>query len=83
MGRRKSRSSHEYSHTPTTLMVALLGGSCAFIAVETTLPDVLDCGEPDEQVARMAIPYGIGVQWNRDILHILVPFWNCTKQSHA
>ena len=42
MGRRRNRSSHEYSHTPTTLMVALLGGSCAFIAVETTLPDVLD-----------------------------------------
>jgi hypothetical protein len=42
MGRRKNRSSDEYSHTPTTLMVALLGGSCAFIAVETTLPDVLD-----------------------------------------
>jgi len=42
MGRRKNRSSDKYSHTPTTLMVALLGGSCAFIAVETTLPDVLD-----------------------------------------
>ena len=41
MGRRKNRSSNEYRHTPTTLMVALLGGSCAFIAVETTLPDVL------------------------------------------
>lgn len=42
MGRRKNRSSYEYNHTPTTLLVALLGGSCAFIAVETTLPDVLD-----------------------------------------
>ena len=42
MGRRRNRSSHEYSHTPTTLMVALLGGSCAFIAVETTLSDVMD-----------------------------------------
>jgi len=42
MGRRKNRSSDKYSHTPTTLMVALLAGSCAFIAVETTLPDVLD-----------------------------------------
>jgi hypothetical protein len=42
MGRRKNRSSYEYNHTPTTLMVALLGGSCAFIAVETTLPDVMD-----------------------------------------
>jgi hypothetical protein len=42
MGRRKNRSSYEYNHTPTTLMVALLGGSCAFLAVETTLPDVMD-----------------------------------------
>jgi hypothetical protein len=42
MGRRKNRSSYEYNHTPATLMVALLGGSCAFIAVETTLPDVMD-----------------------------------------
>lgn len=42
MGRWKNRSSDEYSHTPTTLMVALLGGSCAFIAVETTLPDLMD-----------------------------------------
>ena len=42
MGRRKNRSSDEYSHTPTTLMVALLAGSCAFIAVETTLPNALD-----------------------------------------
>lgn len=42
MGRRKNRSGDEYSYTPTTLMVALLGGSCAFLAVETTLPDVLD-----------------------------------------
>jgi hypothetical protein len=30
-------------------------------------------GKPDEQVPRMAIPYGIGVRWNRDIPHILVP----------
>lgn len=42
MGRRKNRSSGEYNHTPITLLVALLGGTCAFITVETTLPDVLD-----------------------------------------
>ena len=42
MGRRKNRPSYEYNHTPTTLLLALLGGSCAFIAVETTLPDVMD-----------------------------------------
>jgi hypothetical protein len=42
MGKRKNRSSDEHSRIPTTLMVALLGGSCAFIAVETTLPDLMD-----------------------------------------
>ena len=42
MRSRKNRSGDEYSRTPITLLVALLGGSCAFIAVETTLPDVLD-----------------------------------------
>ena len=31
-------------------------------------------GKPDEQVPGLAIPYGIGVQWNRYILHILVSF---------
>ena len=36
MARRKKRSSYEYNHTPTTLLVALFGGACAFIAVETT-----------------------------------------------
>ena len=42
MGRRKNRSSYEYNHTPTTMLLALLAGLCAFIAVETTLPDVID-----------------------------------------
>ena len=42
MGRRNNPSNYEYNHTPTTLLLALLGGSCAFIAVETTLPDVMD-----------------------------------------
>ena len=42
MGRRKNRPSYEYDYTATTLLLALLGGSCAFIAVETTLPDVMD-----------------------------------------
>lgn len=42
MGRGKKRSSYEYNHTPTTLMVALFGGSCAFLAIETTLPDIMD-----------------------------------------
>jgi hypothetical protein len=42
MGRRKNRSRDEYSRTSITLIVALLAGTCAFIAVETTLPDVID-----------------------------------------
>jgi hypothetical protein len=42
MGRRKSRSAYECNHTSTILLLALFGGSCAFIAVETTLPDVMD-----------------------------------------
>lgn len=41
MGRRKKRPSYEYHHTPTTLLVALFGGACAFIAVEIFLPDLL------------------------------------------
>lgn len=45
MRRRRNRSSYEYNHTPTTLLLALFGGSCAFIAVETTLPDVMDLWE--------------------------------------
>ena len=42
MGRRKNRSSCEYDHTPATLLLAMFGGSCAFTAVETTLPDLMD-----------------------------------------
>lgn len=42
MGKLKRRSSYEYSHTPTTLLMALFGGACAFIAVETTLPDLME-----------------------------------------
>jgi hypothetical protein len=35
MGKRKRRSSHEFNHTPTTLLMALFGGACAFIAIVT------------------------------------------------
>lgn len=45
MGRRKKQPSHEYHHTPTTLLVALFGGLCAFMAVETFLPDLLELCE--------------------------------------
>jgi hypothetical protein len=42
MGRRKKWSSYEYNHTPTTLLMALFAGSCGFIAVETTFPDLME-----------------------------------------
>lgn len=42
MGKRKKRSSEEYNHTPITLLVALFGGASGFIAVEATLPDLMD-----------------------------------------
>jgi len=45
MARRKKRPSYEYHHTPTTLLVALFGGACAFIAVEIFLPDLLELWE--------------------------------------
>jgi hypothetical protein len=45
MARRKKRSSHEFHHTPITLLVALFGGACAFIAVEIFLPDLLELCE--------------------------------------
>jgi hypothetical protein len=46
MARRKKRPSHDYHHTPTTLLVALFGGACAFIVVEIFLPDLLELCEP-------------------------------------
>ncbi len=45
MRRPKKRLSHEYHHTPITLLVALFGGACAFIAVEIFLPDLLESCE--------------------------------------
>lgn len=42
MVKRKSRSSNEYNHTPTTLLMALFGGTCASITVEITLPDLIE-----------------------------------------
>ena len=46
MGKRKKQSNNEYNRTPTTLMMALFGGTCAFIAVETTLPDLTESWGP-------------------------------------
>lgn len=45
MGKRKRRSSYEYDDILTTLFMAVFAGACAFIAVESTLPDVMDLSE--------------------------------------
>jgi hypothetical protein len=44
MGQRKKQSSHEYNHNPVTLFVALFGGACAFITVESICGDANDAG---------------------------------------
>jgi hypothetical protein len=44
MGQRKKQSSHEYNHSPTTLLVALFGGACAFITIESIYGDANDAG---------------------------------------
>jgi hypothetical protein len=45
MGRRKKQPSYEYHHTPTTLLIALSGSVCAFMIVETFLPDLMELWE--------------------------------------
>jgi hypothetical protein len=42
MEKRRVQWSHDYNHTPTTLLMALFGGACAFITVESTLPDAME-----------------------------------------
>lgn len=42
MGKRKRQSRYEHNHTPTTLLMASFGGSCAFITIETTFPDLIE-----------------------------------------
>ena len=44
MGQRKKQSSREYNHSPTTLLVTLFGGACAFITVESICGDANDAG---------------------------------------
>jgi hypothetical protein len=44
MRQRKTKSSHEYNHSPTTLLVALFGGACAFITIESIHGDANDAG---------------------------------------
>jgi len=40
--KKKKQSHYEFNHTPTTLLMALFGGLCAFISVEVTLPDLIE-----------------------------------------
>jgi len=42
MEKRKVQPSHDYNHTPATLLMALFGGACAFIPVESKLPDAVE-----------------------------------------
>jgi uncharacterized membrane protein YuzA (DUF378 family) len=42
MGQRKEKARYEFNHTPTTLLVALFGGACGFITIESTIGDVMD-----------------------------------------
>ena len=44
MAQRKKKTNNEYGHTPTTLLVALFGGACAFITVESICGDANDAG---------------------------------------
>jgi len=52
MAQSKKQSSHEYNHTPTTLLVAAFGGACAVITVESTFNDGMDVWE--HQMSRLA-----------------------------
>jgi hypothetical protein len=44
MAQGKKKASNEYIHTPTTLLVALFGGACGFITVESICGDANDAG---------------------------------------
>jgi hypothetical protein len=42
MGKWKKNSTKEFNHTPTTLLMALFGGACAFITVENIIDDIME-----------------------------------------
>jgi hypothetical protein len=50
MEKRRVQSSHDYNHTPTTLLMALFGGACAFLTIESILPDAMESSghQPNE-----------------------------------
>ena len=39
---KKKKSTYEYHHTPTTLLVASFGGACAFLTVVNTIGDIVE-----------------------------------------
>jgi hypothetical protein len=42
MGQVRKKASYQYNDTSTTLLVALFGGACGFITIESTVGDVMD-----------------------------------------
>ena len=73
MGQRKKQSSHEYNHSPTTLLVALFGGACVVLTVESIAGDANGYGvAADGQSSSLAIAYGIGMHGDHNILCVLV-----------
>ena len=59
MGKRKRPSSYEFNDTATTLAIAVFGGACVFISVESTLPDLMDLwGRQIDKIPRWQIHMG-------------------------
>jgi hypothetical protein len=42
MGKRKRQLSYEFNHTPTTVLMAVFGGACAFITAEVFFEGIVD-----------------------------------------
>jgi len=59
MGKRKKRLNDEYNNTPRTLLMALFGSACSFLAVETTLPDLIESwGRQNDKIPGWQIHIG-------------------------
>jgi UDP-N-acetylglucosamine:LPS N-acetylglucosamine transferase len=42
MGKHKKQLRHEFNHTPTTVLMAVFGGACGFITVESFFQDIME-----------------------------------------
>jgi hypothetical protein len=42
MGKRKKQLRYEFNHAPTTVLVAVFGGACGFITVESFFEEIID-----------------------------------------